>query len=89
MSPQMALDLSYKAVFLAAQISAPILLTAIIVGVLVNILQAVTSIRDMSLTFVPKVVAAMVVMALTLPWGLSMMTSYFQEMYSMFGSVTP
>ncbi len=89
MTPQMALDLMYRAIIVAAKMSAPVLITAIVVGVLINIIQTVTSIRDMSLTFVPKAVIAVVVMAFTLPWGLGVMQAFFEEMYMMFGAVVP
>jgi flagellar biosynthetic protein FliQ len=89
MTPQMALDLCYLAIMTAVKLSAPILLTSIVAGVAINIFQTVTSIRDPSLTFVPKAAAAVVVMALSLPWGIQVITSYFRTMYSMFGQVTP
>lgn len=85
MTPQMALELTHRALTLAVQLAAPILLTAIVVGVLVNILQTVTSIKDMSLTFVPKALAAAVVMGFFMPWGIQLVTSYFEELYQMLG----
>jgi flagellar biosynthetic protein FliQ len=87
MSPQLALDLVYQALFVAVKMSAPVLITAVIVGILVNIVQTVTSIKDMSLTFVPKLAAAGVVMSISLPWGIQVMTSFFQEMFGMFGQL--
>jgi flagellar biosynthesis protein FliQ len=89
MTPQMALDLVYLALTTTLKLSAPILAATIVVGVLVNILQTVTSIRDMSLTFVPKLVAAGVVIAFTLPWGIQVMISFFRAMYSLFGRASP
>lgn len=85
----MALDLTHLAIMTAAKMCVPVLVTSIVVGVLVNILQTVTSIRDMSLTFVPKLLAAGVVLSLSLPWTMQTMTAFFQSMYSMFGRVTP
>ncbi len=89
MTPQMALDLMYRALIVAMKMAAPVLITAIVVGVTINIVQTVTSIKDMSLTFVPKAVIAMIVIAFTLPWGLGVMQAYFEEMYMMFGAVVP
>jgi len=89
MTPQLALDLAYQGIFTAAKMASPVLITAIVVGILVNVIQTITSIKDMSLTFVPKAVAAAAVMALTLPWGVQVMTSYFEEMYLMFHAVSP
>jgi flagellar biosynthetic protein FliQ len=87
MTPQLALDLVYHALFVALQMSAPVLLTAVIVGILVNVVQTVTSIKDMSLTFVPKLAAAGVVLSISLPWGIQVMTGFFRDMYGMFGQL--
>ena len=87
MTPQMALDLVYRAIFTASLMMAPVLLTAVVIGVLINIVQTVTSIRDMSLTFVPKLIVSAVVVGFTLPWMIQTMSSYFEEMYSLFASV--
>lgn len=75
--------------FVCAKVSAPFLLTAIITGIVINIVQTVTSIRDQSLTFIPKVVAATVVTGLSLPWVIEQLVGYFNEVFSMFGSITP
>ncbi|MBN1672161.1 MAG: flagellar biosynthetic protein FliQ [Kiritimatiellae bacterium] len=87
MTVQMALDLSFDAVRTAAMAAAPLLLTAIIVGVVINVVQTVTSIRDMSLTFVPKVVAAAIVMAITLPWSLRLVIDYFVQTFALIGQM--
>ena len=85
MTPEAALDLAYMVIFTSAKISAPILLTAIVVGVLINIVQTITSIKDMSLTFVPKVIVAGIVMGLTLPWTIKVMNNFFAQIFQMFG----
>lgn len=89
MSPQSALDLLQLALMTAFKLSAPLLITTIVVGVLINIIQTVTSLRDMTLSFVPKLLAAAVVTVLTLPWGIETMTGYFRAMYSMMGQSAP
>lgn len=89
MSPQLALDLVYKAMFTAAKIAAPMMISAIVIGVIINIIQTVTSIKDASLTFVPKMAGAAVVTGLTLPWILGIMQAYFEEMYMMCGALAP
>ncbi len=89
MTPQMALELTQRALMLAMMLGAPILITTMVVGVLINILQTVTSIKDMSLTFVPKVVMAVVVTGISLPWGIQMMNAYFREMYGLLIQMRP
>ena len=85
MTPQTALDLMQLAMMTAFKLSAPMLATTIIVGVIVNIFQTVTSLRDQTISFVPKLLAAAVVTVLTLPWGIETMTAYFTTMYAMLG----
>jgi flagellar biosynthetic protein FliQ len=89
MSQQAALDLIYLALLTAFKLSAPMLITTIVVGVVINIFQTVTSLRDATLSFVPKLAAAAVVTVFTLPWGIQTMLSYFQSMYAMMGQSSP
>lgn len=86
MTPQAAMDLANMAIMTAAKLAAPLMITTIVVGVTMNIIQTVTSIKDMSLLFIPKIVACMAVLSFTAPWMIHTITSYFQEMYSMFGA---
>ena len=57
-------------------VSAPILLTCVVVGVVITLFQAVTSIRDMSLTVVPKLIAVGLVLLLTGSWALEKMLRF-------------
>lgn len=89
MTPQMALELVHRALMVSVMLSAPVLVTAMVVGVIINIFQTVTSIKDQSLTFVPKVLAAAAVTGFSLPWGIQTMGSYFREMYQLLIQMTP
>lgn len=89
MSVQLALELTNQALMMALQLALPMLLTTMIVGVLINIFQTVTSIKDQSLSFVPKMLAAALVTGIAMPWGVQLMSNYFREMYQMLGSVSP
>lgn len=89
MNMQMVLDLTQKTILIATMAAAPILLTAIIVGVLINILQTVTQIKDMSLTFVPKAAIAALVLTFTMPWALSMQIEFCVSIYQILGSLRP
>jgi flagellar biosynthetic protein FliQ len=83
MTIQMALDLTEKTVWVAGLASLPMLATAIIVGVVINVVQAVTQIRDQSLTFVPKAAVALIVLAITMPWVLNLDMEFFVEIIRM------
>lgn len=87
MTPQFALDMAYLVIFTAAKISAPFLLTAIVTGVVVNIIQTVTSIRDQSVSFIPKVAASAVVMGLSLPWVIEQTLAFFHQIFGLFSQM--
>lgn len=63
-------------------VSAPILITCMVVGIVITLFQAVTSIRDMSLTVVPKLLAAGFVCLLFGNWSLSMIVRFTQDIFS-------
>lgn len=62
-------------------VSAPILLTCVVVGVVITLFQAVTSIRDMSLTVVPKLIAVGLVLLLTGSWALEKMLRFTNDIF--------
>jgi len=65
----------------ALLLSAPILLTCIVVGVVITLLQAVTSIRDMTITIVPKLIAVAVVTLVCSSWMLQVMLRFVNEIF--------
>ncbi|MCK6425724.1 MAG: flagellar biosynthesis protein FliQ [Burkholderiaceae bacterium] len=60
-------------------VAAPLLLTVLVVGLVVSIFQAATQINEATLSFVPKVVAAVAVMAIAGPWMLTTLVEYLQR----------
>ncbi len=76
MSGPLAIDYIRHAIFLALTIAAPLLLTALAIGVLVSLIQAITQLQEQTLTFIPKLIAVTAVFVLILPWMLSQLTSY-------------
>ncbi len=60
-------------------VSAPILLAVLVVGLVVSVFQAATQINEATLSFVPKVVAAVAVLAIAGPWMLTMLVEYIQR----------
>ena len=81
MDSSFVIYLGRQALETALLVSAPILLTCIVVGVVVTLLQAVTSIRDMSLTVVPKLIAVGFVALLTGNWMLEMLLKFTNEIF--------
>ncbi|MCU0774168.1 MAG: flagellar biosynthesis protein FliQ [Ideonella sp.] len=64
---------------LLLMLSAPVLLTILLVGLVVSIFQAATQINEQTLSFVPKMVAAVAVMAIAGPWMLTTLVEYIQR----------
>ena len=81
MDVPMALDLGRRTLLLALLISAPLLGVGLIVGVLISIMQAVTQIQEMTLTFVPKIVAMVLAAILFMPYILSKLMAFSAQMF--------
>ena len=81
------LYLGERAMFLTLLVSAPMLLAGMVVGLFVSILQSVTQIQEVTLSFVPKIVAVMVVFILFMPWMSSLLTGYIRELFTSFPSM--
>ena len=82
MNSDQAIQLFSQLMWNAALIAAPVLLTALAVGLLVSIFQAVTQIQEMSLTFIPKLLATAVVLVTVGPWMLKRLVNYSQALIS-------
>jgi len=87
MTPESLLEIAHYTLLTAAKLAAPYMLSAVIIGVLTNIIQTVTQLKDMSLTFVPKVVGVTVVGLLALPWSLQVTLNYFHYILNLFESL--
>ncbi|MEZ2739862.1 MULTISPECIES: flagellar biosynthesis protein FliQ [Comamonas] len=79
MTPQMVLTFGREALTLLLMISLPVLLTVLAVGLVVSIFQAVTQINENTLSFVPKLVAAVLVFAVAGPWMLSTTVDFIRR----------
>ena len=79
MSVSLALELVQRSVVIALLVAAPLLVTALAVGVIVSLVQAVTQLQEQTLTFIPKLVALALVFVLMLPWSLAKLTGYLSD----------
>ncbi len=80
MNPQTVLTMGQEALVLLLMVSAPVLGTVLIVGLLISLFQAVTQINEATLSFVPKLIAAIAVFAISGPWMLATMVDYIRRM---------
>lgn len=81
MSHTLVIDLARNAMMLALLIAGPMLVVALLVGLTVSILQAVTQIQEQTLVFVPKLVGVSAVFLLALPWVLQLLVKYTTELF--------
>jgi len=77
----MPLDLARQALEVALLVAAPLLLAALAAGLVVGIFQAATQINEITLPFVPKLVAIAVVLALAGSWMLTVLTDFVRRLY--------
>ncbi|MBQ8635939.1 flagellar biosynthetic protein FliQ [bacterium] len=75
------LTIFQKAIMLIMILGAPILLSAIVVGLAISIIQSVTQIQEQTLTFVPKIFAALLVLVVAAPWMIDMFKTTTLEMF--------
>ena len=82
MTPESVMTLGRQAMEVTLMISAPMLLTSLLVGLLVSIFQAATQINEATLTFIPKLIGVFLVLIISGPWVLSIILDYMRLMFS-------
>ena len=80
MTPESVLSLAQQALQVTLLLAAPPLLAALLTGLLVSVFQAATQINEMTLSFIPKLLAIFVVLVLFGPWMLSIVLDYIREL---------
>jgi len=83
MTEQFVINFLNNAIYTTMLIAGPILLVTLIVGLLVGIFQAVTSINELTLTFIPKIIAVGILLLILLPWMLNVMQDYLISIFNM------
>ena len=87
MDAQQVFTVGQQALWMLMIVAAPILIVVLVVGVVISVLQAATQINEATLTFVPKIVAAVAVLAVAGPWMLTMLVDYLRQMLQMIPSM--
>jgi len=82
MTPESVMTIGQQALELTLLVSAPPLLAALVVGLLVSIFQAATQINEMTLSFIPKLIAMFVVLLIAGPWMIGMLLDYMTRLFS-------
>lgn len=79
MDAQAVLTLAQNALFLLLMVSSPVLAVVLVVGLAVSLFQAITQIHEATLSFVPKLIAAIVVFTIAGPWMLTTMVDFIRR----------
>ena len=82
MTPETVLTIASQSLTLTALLSAPLLLVTLVTGVLVGVLQAATQINEMTLSFIPKLLALVLTLIVAGPWMLEMIISYTRNLFT-------
>ncbi|MDX9856336.1 MAG: flagellar biosynthesis protein FliQ [candidate division Zixibacteria bacterium] len=83
MTPQMVVTIGREALMAVLMVSAPMLGFALVVGLAIAIFQAVTQINEMTLTFVPKILAVAAALLIFLPWMINYLTDFTRHMFEL------
>jgi len=81
MTPEVVMDIGRQAVEMTLLLSAPLLLAALVIGLIVSVFQAATQINEQTLSFIPKLVGMLLVMLLAGPWMLQLMVEYVRRLF--------
>ncbi len=84
MSEELILALGQEALLVSIFLAGPLLLVAMVVGIGISLLQAITQINEATLTFIPKIVAIVAVLAISAPWMIEKITHYTTDLITRF-----
>lgn len=87
MTPELVVQIARRAFEVTMMVSAPILIFTLLVGLLVSVFQAVTSINEATLAFIPKILAAMIAMVIFFPWMMSYLSDFTREIFGMIATL--
>ncbi len=82
MSQEMVVAIGREALTLTMLVSGPMLMFGLVIGVVISIFQAVTQINEMTITFVPKIVAVASALLLFLPWMINLIVDFTHRMFA-------
>lgn len=81
MTPEMVIDVGRQALMVMVLLSAPVLLTALAIGLVIGMVQAATQIQEMTLSFIPKLLGMFAALAIVGHWMLGLMVEYTLRLY--------
>ncbi len=82
MTPESVMTLGYQAMTLAMVLGGPLLMVALVTGLLISLFQAATQINEMTLSFIPKLLAVFATLVIAGPWMLATVLDYMRDLFS-------
>ncbi|SOC56972.1 flagellar biosynthesis protein FliQ [Chromohalobacter canadensis] len=81
MTPEMVMGLAYQGMKVTLMLAAPLLITALLIGLLVSLFQAATQINEMTLTFIPKILGVFAALIVAGPWLIQTIVDFTRELF--------
>ena len=81
MTPETVMTIGRQAIEVTLMLSGPLLLATLVIGLIVSIFQAATQINEATLSFIPKLVAAFLILLLAGPWMLQLLVDYIRRLF--------
>ncbi len=88
MGPDSVIQIGSEAVKMILLISLPMLAVALVVGISISLFQALTQIQEMTLTFVPKIIAVFAALIIAAPWMTEQMVTFTRDIFNMIPTLT-
>jgi flagellar biosynthetic protein FliQ len=82
MTPESVIAMGRTAMEVTLMVAAPLLLVALVIGLVVSIFQAATQINEQTLSFIPKLIGVFIALVLAGPWMITVMTDYMRTLFS-------
>nr|WP_297457491.1 flagellar biosynthesis protein FliQ [uncultured Halomonas sp.] len=81
MTPEMVMSMAYQGMKVTLFLAGPLLITALLIGLLVSLFQAATQINEMTLSFIPKILGVFAALVLAGPWLIQLITDFTTELF--------
>jgi flagellar biosynthetic protein FliQ len=85
---QLVVELARNSIYTTLLVSSPMLILALIVGLSISLLQAITQIQEMTLTFIPKIVAVAIALIIFLPWMITTVVGFATRLFSIIPTIS-
>ncbi|RUO23198.1 flagellar biosynthetic protein FliQ [Aliidiomarina iranensis] len=82
MNPEQVMTIAYQGMRVALYLAGPLLLTALLIGLIVSLFQAATQINEMTLSFIPKILGVVIILVVTGPFLLQLIIDYTTELFT-------